>query len=201
MESHTYQVSTDRPSNGLYIGNFHKKGITGPDSFAQLTWLPKIGLQLTMWCYDQYPLAKYINDNDPISEDCCMACFINVFPSYRYKGYLSIEMNANGVCRCCFGPNQADRKFITDWGLPQPKVSISHPTRDGGPCWMAKTIISKELIETLYDLPFNLKVGHRMRSNFYTYCESGNSPYWGSWAPISKPDCHLPEYFGLLEIV
>ena len=39
MESHTYQVSTNRPSNGLYIGNFHKKGITGPDSFAQLTWL------------------------------------------------------------------------------------------------------------------------------------------------------------------
>ena len=201
MESHIYQISTNRPSEGLYIGNFHRKGTIGPDSFAQLTWYPKTGLHLTMWSYDKSPLAKYENNSDPIHEDSCMACFINVFPRYRYKGYISLEFNANGVCRCSFGTNETDRKSITEWGLPLPQVMILHPTRDGGQCWMVKTVISKEMIKTLYQLSANLPTGHQMRSNFYSYCESSEKPYWGSWAPINKPNCHMPEFFGLLEIV
>ena len=201
MESCTYQVLTNQPSEGLYIGNFHKKGIIGPDSFAQLTWLPKTGLELTMWSYDKSPVAKYKNNNDPVNEDSCIACFINVFPRYRYKGYISVEINANGACRCSFGPNESDRKFISEWGLPQPQVTISHPIRDGGQCWMAKTVITKEMIKKLYQLSPNLPTGHQMRSNFYACCESGEAAYWASWAPVCKPKCHMPEFFGLLEIV
>ena len=201
MEPYTYQVLTNHPSEGLYIANFHKSGTIGPDSFAQLTWFPKTGLELTMWSYDKSPLAACTKDNDPVNKDSCMACFINIFPRYRYKGYISVEMNANGVCRCSFGPNEIDRKLITEWGLPQPQVTITHPMRDGGPCWMAKTVITKEMIKKLYQLSASLQTGHQMRSNFYTYCESGETPYWGSWAPVNKPRCHMPEFFGLLEIV
>lgn len=201
MEPYTYQVLTNQPSEGLYIANFHKTGIIGPDSFAHLTWLPKTGLEITMWSYDKDPLATYTNENDPVNKDSCMACFINVFPRYRYKGYISVEMNANGACRCSFGPNEIDRKFITELGFAQPQVTISHPVRDGGPCWMAKTIIPKELIKKLYALSPNLPLGHQMQANFYSYRESGETSYWASWAPVHKPNCHLPEFFGLLEIV
>ena len=201
MKSYTYQVLTNQPSDGLYIGNFHKKGIIAPDSFAQLTWFPKTGLELTMWSYDSSPLIKREIDNDPVNEDRCLACFINVFPRYRYKGYISVEISANGLCHCSFGPNETDRKSITEWGLSLPKVLISHPLRDGGECWMAKTVITKEMIKALYQLSAKLPTGHQMRSNFYTYCQSGETPYWGSWAPVNKPKCHMPEFFGLLEIV
>ena len=103
MKSYTYQVLTNQPSDGLYIGNFHKKGIIAPDSFAQLTWFPKTGLELTMWSYDKSPLIKREIDNDPVNEDRCLACFINVFPRYRYKGYISVEISANGLCHCFTG--------------------------------------------------------------------------------------------------
>ena len=201
MESHIYRVSTTRPSAGLYIGNFLNERATGPDTFAQLTWLPESGFQLTMWCYDSYPIAKFRDSSDPIQYDSCMACFIDVFPRYRYKGYLSVEFNANGACRCSFGPNRRDRSDVSNFNVTAPDVSIARVTRDGGLCWMAKLLISKELIEAVYGFSCKLKPGHKMRANFYTFSENRKSTYCGSWAPILKPNLHLSECFGLLEII
>ena len=201
MQSHIYQVSTTRPTTGLYIGNFHNEGTVGPDTFAQLTWLPESGFQLTMWCYDPSPIATFFDPSEPIQYDCCMACFIDVFPRDRYKGYLSIEFNSNGVCRCSFGPNRRERSDLSNFSVLTPEVNIAHTTRDGGLCWMAKLLIPKELIEAVYGFSCKLKPGHKMRANFYTYSENRKSTYWGSWAPIIKPNLHLSECFGLLEIV
>lgn len=196
----TYMISTTQPSKAIYIGNFRKEGSVGPDTFAQLTWLPWVGFQLTMWSYNTQPLARYKNPNDPVCKDSCMECFLDVFPGLKYKGYINIEMNALGTCLCAFGPNRQDRHFVTELGLPHPEVTISYETRDGGECWMAKTIITKELIEGLYGIPCFLLSGHKMRANFYTCAEDVEHPYWGFWAPVGKLDFHMPEYFGLLQI-
>lgn len=202
MESHICQVSTNRPSHGLYIGNFLRNGFAaGPDSFAQLTWLPESGFQLNMWSYDPAPIANYPVKTNVIQMDSCLACFINVYPHYLYKGYISFEVNANGVYRCMFGPDSRERKDISIFGVPGPEVEISHGIRDGGACWMVKTIIPKEFVEAAYGFPCKLKAGDKMRGNFYAYSENGKSPYWGSWAPLCRPDLHMTEHFGLLEIV
>lgn len=65
---------------------------------------------------------------------------------------------------------------------------------------MAKTIITKELIEGLYGMSANLRKGYKMRANFYTCAEDVEHPYLGTWAPVGKLDFHLPEHFGFLQI-
>lgn len=201
MEYDIYQVSTTRPSAGLYISHFHNEGSIGPDAFAQLTWLPESGFHLCMWCYDPFPIAEFFNSSDPIQNDSCMACFIDIFPRYRYKGYLSFEFNANGVCRCSFGPGPEERVDLSDFNISIPEVSIAHVTRDGGRCWMAKLLISKELIEAVYGLSCRFNPNHKMRANFYVFSENRKSAYLGSWTPVPKSNLHQPEYFGHLEII
>lgn len=201
MESHIYQVSTSHDSPGIYIGNFCSAGSAGPDSFAQLRWIPNIGLELTMWSYDRTPIIRSSGDPTKINRDSCLACFLDVYPRYRYKGYLTLEINAVGTCRCTFGPSKRDRKPISAYGLDPPPVEITRCARDGGSCWMAKALISIDLIEKVYEIPCHLSPGCKMRANFYAYSENRKAPYWGSWSPILKPDLHLPEFFGLLEII
>lgn len=200
IDPDTYFISSKLPSKPIYIGNFRKEGCVGPDTFAQLSWIPHKGFHLVMWSYNKNPLARFTNPNDPVCKDSCMECFLDVFPDFRYKGYINIEMNANGACLCAFGPNRKDRQFVTELGFPQPTVTVTRETRDGGECWMASTLITTDLIEGLYGLSSKLKSGHKMRANFYTCAEDVEHPYWGSWAPVGKLDFHMPEYFGNLEI-
>lgn len=197
---HHYHVSSTTRSTPVYISNFRPEGGVGPDTYAQLSWIPDKGFQLQMWSYNTGPLARFQNPNDPVCKDSCMECFLDVFPTHKYKGYINIEMNALGTCLCAFGPNRHDRKFLTDLGLPHPVVTVERTVRDGGECWMAKTFIPKATIEALYEMPCDLKRGHQMRANFYTCAEDVAQPYWGSWAPVTKLDFHMPECFGLLEI-
>lgn len=201
MDSHIYQVSSNGTSGNIYIGNFQKNGCIGPDAFANATWIHKSGLQLTMWSYDKFPIAQCTDPEGPINKDSYLACYIDFFPRYRYKGYVSVEINANGICKCSFGPNKVDRESFCEMDLPQLDVEISHPSRDGGRCWMAKTTIPVETIQAIYNLPCKLQPGHQMRANFFTACESGHAPYWGSWAPVEKPGFHFTEYFGKLELI
>lgn len=195
-----YSVTSPAASKPVYISNFRPEGAVGPDTYAQLSWIQDQGFILQMWSYNTNPLARFQNPNDPVCKDSCMECFLDVFPTHRYKGYINIEMNALGTCLCAFGPNRHDRRFLTDLGLPHPEVTIERFTRDGGECWMAKTFIPKETIEALYEIPCNLTSGHQMRANFYSCAEDVEHPYWGSWAPVSRLDFHMPECFGLLEI-
>lgn len=201
IDPNTYFISSTGPSQNIYIGNFRKEGNIGPDTFAQLSWIPHKGFLLTMWSYDTNPLARFRYANDPVCKDSCMECFLDVFPTHRYKGYINVEMNANGACLCAFGPNRKDRKFVTALGLPQPQITVTRKTREGGECWEVSTLISVDLIAGLYGMYPNLKKGHKMRANFYTCAEDVEKPYWASWAPVGKLDFHMPEYFGHLEIV
>ncbi|MBQ8621552.1 MAG: carbohydrate-binding family 9-like protein [Oscillospiraceae bacterium] len=196
----TYMISSYAPSNPIYIGHFRKEGCTGPDTFAQLTWIPDEGFRLVMWSYNPNPLARFTAPNDPVCKDSCMECFLDVFPSYMNKGYINIEMNANGACLCAFGPNRQNRQFVTDLGFPQPKVTVTHEIRDGGACWIARTMIPASLIEGLYGMSSTLISGHKMKANFYTCAEDVEQPYWGSWSPVDKLDFHMPHCFGDLQI-
>ena len=196
----TYYISSTASSKSIYISNFRQEGGNGPDTFAQLSWIPHMGFQLIMWSYNANPLARFQKPNDPVCKDSCMECFLDVFPTHKYKGYINIEMNALGTCLSAFGPNRQDRKFLTDLGLPHPEVKVERTTREGSECWVAKVFIPKETLEALYGMPCELKHGHQMRANFYTCAEDVEQPYWGSWAPVAKLDFHTPEYFGLLQI-
>ena len=192
METHIYPVSTNLPSQGIYIGNYIPLGSPVPDSFAQLTRLPDSSLQLTMWSYDS-PAQS--------ASGSWLACYLNCFPRYRYKGYLAIEFSVDGTCQCSFGPNRSERTPIATLGIPPLNFRISRTERDGGPCWMGQVLIPRKTLDKLYGFTCHLEAGHKMRGNFYAFQGTpGNAPL-ASWAPLGTGDAHLSEYFGLLEIL
>lgn len=198
--SQFYPVAVGAPAGSIQITHFREEGIPGPETHASLCWLPEQGFRLTMWCFEEAPLARYREPNDPVHTDSCMECFLNVFPDMEDKGYISVEMNANGASHSSFGVNRA-RKYILNLGQPHPEVSVRFLTRDGRPCWEAQTIIRRDVLEALYGRPCDFGPGHKMRANFYKCAESVPQPHWVAWSPVSRLDFHMPEHFGELELV
>lgn len=196
-----YRVGTNTPSQTLEITHYREEGVTGPETHAQLVWLPEKGFELTMWCFEEKPLAVYHNPNDPVHTDSCMECFLNVFPDMADKGYISVEMNPNGASHSSFGIDRHNRTHILKLGQPHPEVEITFLTRDGRKCWQVKTIIRRDVLESLYGRKCDFAPGHKMRANFYKCAEAVEHPYWGAWSAVSRLDFHMPEHFGNLEIV
>lgn len=183
------------------IRYFYREGTYRPLTQGRLVLREGVGMELTMWCFEQEPRAIYHNPNDPVHTDSCMEGFLQFYPELPEKGYLSIEMNANGASHCSFGTGRYTRGFVVDRGLPHPQVKIERFQRDGRAAWSATALLRLPLLEQLYgrsDFP----PGHRMRANFYKCGDHTEYPHWGSWAKITqeKLDFHSPACFGQLVI-
>ena len=201
MNQNTYRVGIGAACETLQITHFREEGIPGPDTFATLAWLPEKGFELTMWCFEEDPLAVYRNPNEPVHTDSCMECFLNVFPELTGKGYISVEANANGASHSSFGTDRHNRDYILNLGQPHPEVEVTYHVRDGRKRWQTRTIIRRDVLESLYGRPCDFGPGHKMRANFYKCAEAVAQPHWGAWSAVSRLDFHMPEHFGILEIV
>lgn len=196
-----YQVGIGTACGDITITHYRVEGAEGPETHAQLVWLPDQGFELTMWCFEENPRATYYEPNDPVHNDSCMECFLNVFPDMPDKGYISAEMNANGASRSSFGVRRGVRERVVNLGQPHIEVEVTYPIRDGRKCWQARTLFRRDVLEALYGRPCDFGPGHKMRANFYKCGEKVDQPHWGAWAEVPRLDFHLPEYFGYLEIV
>ena len=201
MNQNTYRVGIGAACETLQITHFREEGIPGPDTFATLAWLPEKGFELTMWCFEEDPLAVYRNPNEPVHTDSCMECFLNVFPEQTEKGYISVEVNANGASHSSFGTDRHNRDYILNLGQPHPEVEVTYHVRDGRKCWQTRCLIRRDVLEALYGRPCDFGPGHKMRANFYKCAEAVAQPHWGAWSAVSRLDFHMPEHFGILEIV
>ena len=201
MNERFYQVGTNHACGNVSIANYRAEGAVGPETHAQLVWLPGEGFELTMWCFEKDPPAVYFHPDDPVHTDSCMECFLNVFPELENKGYISVEMNANGVCHSSFGTGRKTRTSLLKLGYAVPGVEVTYPNYGGRDCWQIRTVIGCELLEALYGRPCDFGAGHKMRANFYKCAEAVAQPYWGAWSKVSRLDFHMPEHFGFLEIV
>ena len=56
---YTYRVGIGAPVETIRITNYREEGVPGPDTYASLCWLQEKGFQLTMWCFEEEPLAVY----------------------------------------------------------------------------------------------------------------------------------------------
>jgi len=200
-ENNYYAVGTGKAVQTLGITNHRSEGVPCPDTFAQLVWLPEEGFQVTMWCFEENPRAVFFNPNEDIYTDSCMECFLNVFPDMEDKGYISVEMNANGASHCSFGTDRYNRDYVLNLGQPHTQVTVTRGEQDGRPYWKAQTLFRRDVLEALYGRACDFGPGHKMRANFYKCLEAEEPPHWSSWAPVSKLDFHMPEHFGYLEIV
>ena len=201
MNENFYKVGIGTACGDITVNNYRIEGAVGPETHAQLVWLPDQGFELTMWCFEENPRATYYEINDPVHNDSCMECFLNVFPDLPDKGYISAEMNANGASRSSFGVRRGVRQRVVELGQPHIEVEVTHPVRDGRKCWQARTLFRRDVLEALYGRPCDFGPGHKMRANFYKTGEQTEHPHWGAWSPVSRLDFHVPEEFGFLEIV
>lgn len=196
-----YPVGIGQPEQELTITHNRPEGAPAPNTHATLCWIPDEGFALTMWCFEEDPMAAYHNPNDPVHTDSCMECFLNVFPEMEDKGYMSIEMNPNGACHSSFGTDRHNRDYLLNLGQPHPEVTVSRGVREGRPSWQARALFRRDVLEALYGRACDFGPGHIMRANFYKCCEAKEPCHWASWAPVSRLDFHMPEHFGTLEIV
>lgn len=193
-----YHIATEKAPETAPVKHYRPEGGEGPETYAQVKNVPGKGLEITLLCFEEEPLARYTKPNEPVHTDSCVEAFINCFPDMEGKGYFNLEMNFNGASHCSFGTCRYDRVYLIDKGLPHPTVHISTGEKDGKKYWQAQCLMEKSTLEALYGMECNFAPGHVMKGNFYKCAEDVAVPNWGSWAPVSALDFHAPHDFGTL---
>ncbi|MEA4869166.1 MAG: carbohydrate-binding family 9-like protein [Christensenella sp.] len=200
-----YQIQTILPGaahNGEIFRLLYDRpeGAKGPETRGQLVYLQGAGLEISMWCREETPRAVYRCPNDPVHTDSCMELFLNCFPDLPEYGYIGLEMNANGASHCSFGTGRHTRAYVLQLGLPHPEVRAERFSLEGAYWWRVTCLISRPLLEALYERDCAFLRGHRMRGNFYKCGDHTEAPHWRSWRPLERVDFHVPSLFGELVV-
>ena len=154
---------------------------------------------------DQYIKAVNKKNQGPVCRDSCVEFFFS--PEKNSKnGYLNLEMNCGGVMLFHFQETPSSEKTVlTENDLQQIETAHTLPR-----------IIENEITEKTtwcveYRIPFSMlkkymtfdtpKANTIWRANFYKCADRTSHPHWLTWAPVdySRPNFHLPQYFGVLE--
>ena len=197
MSEAIYYVKTSGQPDVFAVSRSHEKGAVAPKVEGTLRYVPGVGLELTMKCWEKNPRALVTTPDERVCVDSCMEMFICCFPEPG-ASYLNVEMNALGNAKCAFGPDRNNRQTLTEMGItPRPTITATV----GEDSWQLKCLITEELLEKLYNRPCTFATGHEMRANFYKCGDETASPHWATWAPVGRLDFHAPEFFGLLKIV
>jgi hypothetical protein len=147
--------------------------------------------------YEKKVTATYLNIGDPVFKDSCVEFFINLFPD-ETEEYFNIELNAIGTIKMGYGVKR-NRKYLTVSDLSEMKVvtSIKNPVTGfhGSGYWKLYCTIPIILLEKTSKRKFK---GDNAIGNFYKCGDETEFKHYGMWNLIenSKPDFHLPEYFG-----
>lgn len=177
------------------VSNNRPEGVPAPETVGSLSYRPGEGLLVTMRCYEEKPRAIYHDPNGAIYTDSCMEAYVDCFPE-MHRGYLNVEMNANGAAFCSFGTCRHLRSLVVDMGIPHPEVDVEKGEENGRAWWQVSCLLRASLFEALYGRPFVPEPGHMMRGNFYKCGDHTVAPHWASWAPVPRLDFHDPDSFG-----
>jgi len=154
-------------------------------------------IYLRFLVFEQKIAVRYLNAGDPVFKDTCVEFFINLFPR-ETEQYFNIEMNAIGTIKMGYGIKR-NRSYLTASDLNEMKIvtSIKHPVTGlhGSDYWKLYCAIPIKLLEKISKKKFN---ADDAIGNFYKCGDETEFKHYGMWNLIenSKPDFHLPEYFG-----
>lgn len=165
-----------------------------PRVTAELRYLEEIGFHVKMRCYETKVRAVNTEPDSAVYEDSCMECFLNFYPETSDL-YINFEVNGNGVMLCQTGSGKKNRTFLLKQGIKQPPVHVKR-TEDW---WEIEYVIPLSLINGVYGI-CQFQKGHQLKGNFYKCGDRTDCAHYGCWNPIeaSKPNFHLPEFFGTL---
>lgn len=146
---------------------------------------------------EKYIRAKHKNDNDSVWTDSCVEFFVS---PVNDGSYYNMEFNCIGTTLIGFGYGKPDRERagIDITSKIERNSSLGNDAienKEGEFSWTLTLVIPvsaffKHTIETLS--------GVTVKANFYKCGDELKESHYLSWKPIefSRPNFHLPEFFG-----
>ena len=149
---------------------------------------------------EQSVRAVAAQDNGEVWKDSCVEFFVSPANDGIYYNF---EFNCIGTCLLALGPNRHQRERA-------PLDVISGIRRLSS---LGTTPFQERIGDVEWDLsvviPFNcffkpefIEPEKIIKANFYKCGDDLTTPHFLSWQPIktAKPDFHLPEFFGTLQL-
>ena len=146
--------------------------------------------------YEKNPKRVMTQHFQPVHLDSCLEWFVRFDPEHSQR-YVNFEVNANGVINFSFRMDRYDELFFTE---------------EDAECLNIKTEIFEDYWTIDYTVPFTFikkyipdyefKKGMVLDSNVYKCGDETEFEHYGCWKMVdrTKPDFHLPRYFGKMII-
>jgi hypothetical protein len=154
---------------------------------------------------DRYVRAVAQHHQSNVWEDSCVEFFFIPHDDLS-EGYFNLEINCGGTLLFHFqtGPGE-DQIVIPPHEYNRIKITHSLPCMveseiEAPVTWMVACSIPIDIL-TAYCRVKMPAPGVQWRANFYKCADKTSHPHWLTWSPVifSKPNFHLPQYFGILK--
>jgi hypothetical protein len=190
------------------ITNFHAKGSDHrPDTrFRVLRDDAYLYVQFAV--QDRYVRSVQTAYQGAVCTDSCVEFFVQPRPD---RGYFNFEVNAGGTLLLFYieDARRAPDGFVKfcrvdeAWGrqvqIWHALPSVVEPELPGPVSWGVAYRVPVALFEA-YTGPLGPLAGQAWRANFFKCGDQTSHPHWGSWAPITELNFHLPACFGELTL-
>lgn len=179
--------------NYLWINNDYKPKVDGKLCYSDEY------LFVNFKSFEKDITANRTRINEPVHKDSCVELFINLFPN-KTKKYFNFEINALGVIFVAFGTTK-ERSVLPVEEIEKIQIHSIINKQSIGDC-------RHDYWEIFYKIPFNIFEKYyeskfeacEAKVNFYKCGDESLFEHYGVWNNIesSKPNFHLPDYFGKL---
>ncbi len=148
------------------------------------------GISILMHTDEKKLRSMEKKQNGAICTDSCMEFFFK--PNPWDTSYINLEFNPSGILHIGIGSGRHSRRLLdTDRSI----FSIESVANDGD--WTLKFYLPFEFLYEHFET-----VSDVCKANFYKCGDMTDHPHYISWTNIEteKPDFHVPDFFGFLEI-
>lgn len=179
----------DKANVGTLNPQIWKDRFAAPETTFKMLRGPE-GISVLMNTKEKNLLAAHTDENGAICEDSCMEFFYK--PSPWDHRYINFEINPAKVMHIGIGSDRYDRELLF---VDRSIFNVESIAEDGN--WTLKLYVPDVFILTYYE-----KTANVCRANFYKCGNKTEFPHYGVWNPVEleKPDFHLADFFGTLEI-
>ena len=174
-----------------------------PTSFAELSFDDN-GIHVGLYSDEHLPHGTVVQPNGPVYLDSCLEFFFCPCPE-QSAAYFNFEINCLGTLYTGYSPS----------GLRSASAPVEHAAfcrliaasatiNADGTGWNAHFTVPYAFIRE--NVPhFDSAKQRFLTGNFYKCGDATKYPHYAVWNPIdpavvTKPDFHVPAYFGKIEI-
>jgi hypothetical protein len=175
-----------------------------PDAKAKMMYDDR-NLFVIFCVHDRYVRCITNEINGPVWEDACVEFFFSP-DAGQPERYFNIEINCGGTPLMNY--NIIPNKEITVLEADDVKmIEIAHslpqiidPEINEPVTWTIEYRVPLAMLEKYSGVTYP-KRGINWRANFYKIAENNSNPHYFTWSVVenSKPDFHLPQFFGRIE--